>query len=221
MAGLRLAVVLAVLAIFGLTVTSVSYAGGGGGCTPEASTPAIRLEVIPSIQSAEVWPDTQRFVKSAKCVGLILGTWFRYVPGSSVALPVGPSGYLAGLSGDPAHFMYATGVYIAFPEGTLNSFASAKWYSTTEGCDAPKVVISVTNPRSPSAAASGIIDNRDGSRDLFVQRPNGGFANLPVGLIHQVPQRQQAEVVVSTRPSTDPAYRCAILEWNVSSQWTG
>ena len=172
--GLVLAIIVAIVS---LTASVASRAEAGGGPSN------IRLEVAPSTQtSSGTWTDTVSFIRSVENVQLLKAYWYRNISGGDpVAYTYGPVGSEDHMQGNPFGIYYPMGMYLAYPDGTHNAFASAQWYSTIDGCDAPRMAISVTNPRTSSATAKGVVDNRNGRFKLFVSENNGPWKDLPIG----------------------------------------
>ncbi len=123
------------------------------------------------------------------------------------------------MQGDPSNIYYPTGMYLAYPDGTKNAFASAQWFSTTDSCDAPRMTISVTNPRTVSANAKGVVDNRDGRLKLFVSENGGSWTDIPIGDFYATSTRQVSEIRVSVDGSNDSWKQCARLNWNTTPAW--
>lgn len=210
-------IITAILAVFigafGLSALNTAEAGGGPS--------NIRFEVTPSVKtSSGSWTDTVSYVRSVESVQLLKTYWYRYISGGDpVTYTFGPEGSETRMQGDPYGMYYPEGMYLAYPTGTKNAFVSALWHSTIDGCDAPRMTISVTNPRTASAVAKGTVDNRTGRYKLFVSENNGPWVDLPIGDFYATSSKQVAEVRVSVDGSADSWKQCARLNWNVTPAW--
>lgn len=212
-----LAAIVTILAIIGISALTTEAGGGPSN---------IRFEVTPSIKTdAGTWPDTQVFYRSVQSVQIVRGNWNKYNGGSSVTTTIGPEGTLVNMMGDPYNSYYPYGTYVSYPDGTRNAFAMAQWFSTTElsstpdYCDAPKMTVSITNPRTDSATAKGVVDNRSGRYKLFVSENGEPWVDLPIGDLYASTATKVAEIRVSVDGSADYWKQCALLNWNVTNEW--
>lgn len=199
--------------MFGFSAFNTAEAGGGPS--------NIRLEVTPSIKTTSgTWPDTMSYIRSVESVQLLKAYWYKHISGEGpVAYTFGPDGSETHMQGDPSNIYYPTGMYLAYPDGTKNAFASAQWFSTVDGCDAPRMTISITKPRTSSAFAKGVIDNRSGKYKLFVSENGGSWTDIPIGDFYATSATQVAEIRVSVDGSSDSWKQCARLNWNVTLPW--
>ena len=210
-----IAAIVAIMVFVGISAMSVAEAGGVVKDRPTN----IRFEVTPSIKTASgTWSNTVASYRSVETVELERGT--RYQPGmtaSSERVTLGPNPLNVTIGSYPSY--YSDMMWLNYPDGTRNAFMSTQWFSSNESCDAPKVSVSITNPRTSSATAKAVIDNRDGRNKLFVSEDGHSWMELQFSDFYEITPRQIGEFIVSTSPESDLSKRCAVLQWNVTPAW--
>lgn len=207
------AIVAVFVSLIGLTAMNVAEAGGGSS--------NFRFEVTPPNQpfiqpqgGGGGGPDALVFLRSNDGEQIVRvdirtnGSAMRHPP-----VTVDQNGTTFAVDGNAF-----VGNGVAYP-GDKNPFVMTKWWrkSPPPGCEVlPRMVVSVTNPRTDSAQAKAVVDNRNGTGKLFVSANSGKtWLDLPVGDFYATDSTKKGNLVVGPDGNSSRIKVYASIGWNV------